>query len=136
MQISELVFGALTQNRSSLEPSLGFAAVAPARHIVDTYKPLKSRCGTPKVVAHQAGRQCCAGPPPVRKINSKGTAVLNARRAGNRGKPKRRPKTTPVLVKAPNTDPEIGHNSPRARPCARHGARQRPTNCAMWHAVK
>jgi hypothetical protein len=25
-------------------------------------------------------------PPPVRKINSKGTAVLNARRAGNRGK--------------------------------------------------
>jgi hypothetical protein len=24
-------------------------------------------------------------PPPVRKINSKGTAVLNARRAGNRG---------------------------------------------------
>jgi hypothetical protein len=26
--ISELVFGALTQNRSSLEPSLGFAAIA------------------------------------------------------------------------------------------------------------
>jgi hypothetical protein len=25
--ISELVFGALTQNRSSLEPSLGFAAI-------------------------------------------------------------------------------------------------------------
>jgi hypothetical protein len=26
--ISELVFGALTQNRNSLEPSLGFAAIA------------------------------------------------------------------------------------------------------------
>jgi class 3 adenylate cyclase len=36
-------------------------------------------------------------PPPVRGINSKGTAVLNARRAGNRGKSKRRLKTTPVL---------------------------------------
>ena len=36
-------------------------------------------------------------PPPVRKINSKGTAVLNARRAGNRGKSKRRLKTTPVF---------------------------------------
>jgi len=28
----------------------------------DAYKPLKSRSGTPKVVAHQDGRQCCAGP--------------------------------------------------------------------------
>ena len=28
MPISELLFGALTQNRSSLEPSLGFAAIA------------------------------------------------------------------------------------------------------------
>jgi hypothetical protein len=36
-------------------------------------------------------------PPPVRKINSKGTTVLNARRAGNRGKSKRRLKTTPVF---------------------------------------
>ena len=36
-------------------------------------------------------------PPPVRKINSKGTAVLNARRTGNRGKSERRLKTTPVL---------------------------------------
>ena len=36
-------------------------------------------------------------PPPVRKINSKGTAVLNALRAGNRGKSKRRLKTTPVF---------------------------------------
>jgi hypothetical protein len=36
-------------------------------------------------------------PPPVRKINSKGSAVLNARHAGNRGKSKRRLKTTPVF---------------------------------------
>jgi hypothetical protein len=36
-------------------------------------------------------------PPPVRKINSKGTAVLNARRAGNRRKSKRRLKTTSVF---------------------------------------
>ena len=33
--ISELVFGALTQNRSSLEPSLGFAAIAGTPRIVD-----------------------------------------------------------------------------------------------------
>jgi hypothetical protein len=31
--ISELVFGTLTQNRSSLEPSLGFAAIAGTPHI-------------------------------------------------------------------------------------------------------
>jgi hypothetical protein len=37
------------------------------------------------------------GPPPVRKINSKDTALLNARRAGNRGKSKRRLKTTTVF---------------------------------------
>jgi hypothetical protein len=33
-------------------------------------------------------------PPPVPRINSKGTAVLNARCVGNRGKSKRRLKTT------------------------------------------
>ena len=45
MPISELVFGTLTQNRSSLEPSLGFSAIA--RHtplcMHDTHKPPKSR---------------------------------------------------------------------------------------------
>jgi hypothetical protein len=50
--ISELVFGTLTQNWSSLEPSRGFAAIA--RHAAlwimhDTHKPLKSRRGTPKL---------------------------------------------------------------------------------------
>ena len=33
--ISELVFGTLTQNRSSLEPSLEFAAIVDPRRIVD-----------------------------------------------------------------------------------------------------
>ena len=37
-----------------------------------------------------------AVPPPARKIDSHSIAVLNARRAGNRGKSKPR-KTTPVL---------------------------------------
>ena len=36
-----------------------------------------------------------AVPPPVRKVNSERIAILNARRAGNRGKPKIA-KTTPV----------------------------------------
>jgi hypothetical protein len=71
-------------------------------------------------VAHQAN--VVPVTPPVSKIDSKRTAVLNARRAGYRGKSNRRLKTTPVLVDAPNTDPEIGHNSPRARPCARQGS--------------
>ena len=65
MPISELVFGASTQNRSSLEPYLGFAAIAwhAALWIMhDTYKPLKREAGPQKVVAHQAARQCCAGP--------------------------------------------------------------------------
>ena len=35
MRISELVLGTLTQNRSSLEPSLGFAAIAGTPCIVD-----------------------------------------------------------------------------------------------------
>jgi hypothetical protein len=36
-------------------------------------------------------------PPPVRKITKKDLAVLNARRAGNRGRANRRTKTTPVF---------------------------------------
>jgi hypothetical protein len=53
-------------------------------------------------------------PPPVRKINSKGTTVLNARRAS--GKSKRPLKTTPVLDLGPNTISENRHTLPRARP--------------------
>jgi hypothetical protein len=79
VRISELVFGTLTH-----EPSLGIAAIAGPPYIVivhDTYKLLKSRSGTPKVVAHQAGTQSCSVPPSICKINSKGTAALNAQRA-------------------------------------------------------
>jgi hypothetical protein len=72
--------------------------------------------GPPKPWAHQAGTQCCSVPPSIRKINSKGTAVLNAQRAGNRGEFKRRPlKTTPVLGLKSQTNSEIGNNLPRAR---------------------
>jgi hypothetical protein len=46
-------------------------------------------------VAHQAN--VVPVTPPVSKIDRKGTAVLNARHAGYRGKSKRRLKTTPVL---------------------------------------
>jgi hypothetical protein len=49
------------------------------------------------VVAHQPDVKVVPVSPPVRQINSKGTAVLNARRAGNRGKSERRLKTTPVF---------------------------------------
>jgi hypothetical protein len=51
---------------------------------------------TENLGAH-AGTQCFSARASIRKINSKGTAVLNARRASNRGKSKRRLKTTPVL---------------------------------------
>jgi hypothetical protein len=64
------------------------------------YNDLEARGGllyTLAVVAHQAGRKSCPGSASRRKINSKGTAVLNARRAGNRGKSKRRLKATPVF---------------------------------------
>jgi hypothetical protein len=108
--ISELVFGTLTQNQSSLEPSLGFAAIAGTPRIVGPKRTRKG-CGAPdwttvprpvrkldpKNLGAHAGTQCYSAPPSIRKINRKGTAVLNARRAGNRGKSKRRPKTTPVL---------------------------------------
>ena len=51
----------------------------------------------PKNLEAHAATQCYSVPPSIRKINSKGTAVLNARRAGDRGKSKRRLKTTSVL---------------------------------------
>jgi hypothetical protein len=89
--ISELVLGALTQNRSSLEPSLGFAAIA--RHAAwwimhDTVQE-RADAGPQKVVAHQAN--LVPVPPLARMINRKGIAVLNARRAGSRGKSRRSP---------------------------------------------
>jgi len=124
--ISELVFETLTQNRSTLEPSLGFAAIAgpPCLWIAyHTYKLLKSQsgtlkgCGAPgwtmvpppvrkldaKNLEAHAGTQCYSVPPSIRKINSKGTAVLNARRGGSR--------LLRFWVKVPNTSSEIRHNS-------------------------
>jgi DNA invertase Pin-like site-specific DNA recombinase len=56
------------------------------------------------------------------QINSKGTAVLNARRARNRGKPKRRPKTTPVLGFSPK-------HRPRNRPQLASRAPVRAARC-------
>jgi hypothetical protein len=67
--ISELVFGTLTQNRSSLEPSLGFAAIAgqPCMWIVyHTYKLLKSQSGTRKGCGAPGWTTV---PPPVRKLD-------------------------------------------------------------------
>jgi len=101
--ISVLVFGALTQNRSGLEPSLGFAAIArrcaglngasTARPIVDHARyvqaPEEPMRDPKRFWRIRPDVSVVPVPPPVRKINSKG--------AGNRGKSKRRLKTTPVL---------------------------------------
>ena len=56
-------------------------------------------------------------PPSIRKINSKGTAVLNARRAGSR--------LLRFWVKVPNTSSEIGTTLSRARACGRMQRRLR-----------
>jgi hypothetical protein len=60
----------------------------------------------PKNLEAHAGTQCYSVPPSIRKINSKGTAVLNARRAGSR--------LLLFWVKVPNTM-EIGVTLSRAR---------------------
>jgi hypothetical protein len=57
----------------------------------------------PKNLEAHAGTQCYSVPPSIRKINSKGTAVLNARRGGSR--------LLRFWVKVPNTSSEIRHNS-------------------------
>src|SRR5262252_570396 len=118
--ISELVFGTLTQNRSSLEPSLGFAAIAGKPRIenggpfaVDFANgrrdgiTLSSAC-TPRFLgssfADGGGTVVQPGAPqPFRvplwlfKSLYVWYTIHNAGRAGNRGKSKRRLKTTPVL---------------------------------------
>jgi hypothetical protein len=84
-----------------------------------TYKLLKSQSGTLKgcgapgrtILEAHAGTQCYSVPPSIRKINSKGTAVLNARRAGSR--------LLRFSVKVPNTSSEIGTTLARARACGR-----------------
>ena len=64
----------------------------------DTYKPPEEPTRDPKRLWRiRPDVNVVPVPPPARKIKSKGVAVLNARRAGNRGKFKRRLKTTLVL---------------------------------------
>jgi hypothetical protein len=114
--------------------SIGFAAIAgpPCLWIVyHTYKLLKSQSGTlkgcgapgstmvlppvckldPKNLEAHAGTQCYPVPPSIRKINSKGTAVLNARGAGSR--------LLRFWVKVPNTSSEIGTTLSRDHACGR-----------------
>jgi hypothetical protein len=118
--ISELMFGTLTQNRSSLEPSLGFAAIAGTPRIenggtfaVDFVDG--TRDGTtlssgmrPKILGSSlwtgGGTAVQPGAPqPFRvplwlfKSLHVWYTIHNAGRPGNRGKSKRRLKTTPVL---------------------------------------
>ena len=71
--------------------------------------PPRVRKLDPKNLEAHAGTQCYSVPPSIRKINRKGTAVLNARRAGSRL----------LLVKVPNTSSEIGTTLSRARACGR-----------------
>src|SRR5215470_8670095 len=65
----------------------------------------------PKNLEAHAGTQCYSLPPSIRKINSKGTAVLNALRASSR--------LLRFWVKVPNTSSEIGTTLSRARACGR-----------------
>jgi hypothetical protein len=84
--ISKLVFGALTQNRSSPGSSLGFAAIAGTPRIVDHARYVQAPeepMRDPKTLWRiRPDVNVVPVPPPVRKINSKGTAVLNVQSAG------------------------------------------------------
>ena len=108
MPISEFAFGALTQNRSSLEPSLGICRHCPARRIVDharyrTSPPEEPMRDPKRLWRIRPDVNVVPVPPPVRKINSKGTAcgiIAVNPRDGSR--------LLRFLVKAPYTDPEIG----------------------------
>ena len=86
MPISKLVFGALTQNRSSPGSSLGFAAIAGTPRIVDHARYVQAPeepMRDPKTLWRiRPDVNVVPVPPPVRKINSKGTAVLNVQSAG------------------------------------------------------
>src|SRR6516164_2639176 len=73
-----------------------------------TMVPRPVRKLDPKNLEAHAGTQCYSVPPSIRKTNSQGTAVLNARRAGSR--------LLRFWVKVPNTI--YRHNS-LARPRVR-----------------
>jgi hypothetical protein len=73
--ISELVFGTLTQNRSSLEPSLGFAAIAGTPCIVDRV-PYVQALEEPKRDPKTLWRtRLDDGPASVRKLDPKNLGV-------------------------------------------------------------
>jgi hypothetical protein len=133
--ISELVFGTLTQNRSSLEPSLGFAAI-PGTPRIENGGPfavdfangrqdgITSSSMRPKIFwGPVCGREAGLSSPfrvPLWLFKSLYVwyTIHNAGRAGNRGKSKRRLKTTPVLGQSPKHQLGNRHNS-RARPRVR-----------------
>jgi hypothetical protein len=58
--------------------------------------------------AHQVGRQCRAGPAPVRKINSKGPPFSMRGVRAIAANPRDGSRLLQFLVKAPYSDPEIG----------------------------
>jgi hypothetical protein len=114
--ISELVFGALTQNRSSLEPSLARHAALWIMH--DTYKPLKSRRGTPKGcgASGRTSMLCRSRLLPARKA-----LPFSMRGVPAAANPRKDPRLLRFWVKAPNTNSEIG-TTRLARACARNRA--------------
>jgi hypothetical protein len=106
--ISELVFGALTQNRSSLEPSLGFAAIA--RHaalwIMHVQASEELMRDPQRLWRIRPDVNGCAGRRlPSAKSTAKVPPFSMRGVPGNGGKSKRRLKTP-------------RHNLPRARPRA------------------
>jgi hypothetical protein len=74
------------------------------------------------VVAHQAGRKSCPGsasrPQNQQQRYRRSQCAACPVIAAN---PRDTSRLLRFLVDAPNTDPEIGQNSPRARACARQG---------------
>jgi hypothetical protein len=67
-------------------------------------------------------------PPPICKINSKGTAVLNARHAGNRGKFKRRLQDYSGFGLKPQTP------TPKSAQLASHAPKEKTKACIRQSA--
>jgi hypothetical protein len=106
--ISELVFGTLTQNRSSLEPSLEFAAIVDPRRIVDRARYVQA-AEEPKRDPKRLWRirpdvNVVPAPPPIRKINSRSQCSVLAIAANSR----EGSRLLRFWVKVPNTNSEIG----------------------------
>jgi hypothetical protein len=71
--------------------------------------------------------------PSVHKINSKGTAVLMRGVPVIAANPRDGSRLLRFFVNAPNTDPEIGHNSPRARGRMHRGRKNSAATSAPTH---